>query len=284
MHLLLIALLFAGPATAGAQTGITGYVKEDSTGAPLAGAQVTIEALKKSTITDVNGKYSLGDISAGVRMVAIRHVGYEPTGYMVQVVDNKMTSKDFALQRIAPRLDTVRTRAAPTGLLGRALVAMEEHKAKGHGAFIDSTALQKRAGEDVSDFLRDIPGSRVVTPPLCQPLGDRLDNCVTSNRYHVATTGSTCAMQVRLDGSVVSRGGKIDDRFHPAAAAKRVGDKSIGGESSDPRHNWEATFDLTQVAASTLAAVEVFAHETDIPFELHGPEQECGLLLLWTRR
>jgi hypothetical protein len=62
-----------------AQTGMTGYVREDSTGRPISGAEV-----------------------------AIRRVGYLPSGVMVQVTAGELRSKDFSLERSTPTLDTLK--------------------------------------------------------------------------------------------------------------------------------------------------------------------------------
>lgn len=51
------------------QAKLTGTVREDSTGRPLADAEVAIEALGRATRTDDAGRFLLVDLPSGLRLV-----------------------------------------------------------------------------------------------------------------------------------------------------------------------------------------------------------------------
>src|SRR5690606_31093950 len=73
---LLLALgVFAPPVHA--QTGkITGLVTDQQSGEPLAGVQVTIAELRRSTITGENGRYFMINIPPGTYTVVAQVIGY----------------------------------------------------------------------------------------------------------------------------------------------------------------------------------------------------------------
>ena len=75
------ALLAAIPILLAAQAGpatIAGTVRDGRTGAPLAGAVVTLTDLDRSVATDSTGRYLLIDVPAGPQHLAVRCFGYAP--------------------------------------------------------------------------------------------------------------------------------------------------------------------------------------------------------------
>ena len=76
-HLLPLLLVFALPLSALAQTGtIEGTVLHESTGEPLAGAEVRIIEIDQQQTTDASGKFVFTDIAPGTWTVSISHEAY----------------------------------------------------------------------------------------------------------------------------------------------------------------------------------------------------------------
>ncbi|MEQ9439954.1 MAG: TonB-dependent receptor [Cyclobacteriaceae bacterium] len=61
-----------------AQTGsVEGIVLDDETSEPLVGANVILEGTTTGTMTDIDGKFALGDLSVGKQTLNVSFVGYE---------------------------------------------------------------------------------------------------------------------------------------------------------------------------------------------------------------
>src|SRR6185312_2440057 len=65
-----------------------GVVKADG-GAPLAGATVYIEKLRKSAVSDKDGQFSIKNVPDGEYEVQISFIGYEPRRLKVTVVNHE---------------------------------------------------------------------------------------------------------------------------------------------------------------------------------------------------
>ncbi len=75
---LFLALLLTITCSLGAQVPqLTGYVYDAQDGEPIAGATVRVDGSKKITVTDVDGKFVLNNLSAKEKKVTISFVGYE---------------------------------------------------------------------------------------------------------------------------------------------------------------------------------------------------------------
>lgn len=128
--------LFA-PAGLHAQSGkLTGVVRDQATGQPLAGALVTVEGLNISTLTRDDGRYFLINVPAGTHTVTAQLIGYatlRKSDVLVAVdatrtLDFDMTSEAIALQQVlveAERVPLIETNATGT----RDVVTAEEIQA-----------------------------------------------------------------------------------------------------------------------------------------------------------
>ncbi|MDP2089381.1 MAG: TonB-dependent receptor [Flavobacteriaceae bacterium] len=74
----LLSMLLLVPLSLFAQRTITGKVIDKTSGAELPGVNVIIKGTKKGTVTDFDGKFSLGDVKNGDVLV-ISYVGYTAT-------------------------------------------------------------------------------------------------------------------------------------------------------------------------------------------------------------
>jgi TonB-linked SusC/RagA family outer membrane protein len=87
-HLLIIFLLFSTFGFA-QRRNIEGTVKEQSTGLPLYGVNVTDKNSGSSAVTDFDGKFSLKEISSGNTLV-FTYLGYKSTEYIIKEKDSNI--------------------------------------------------------------------------------------------------------------------------------------------------------------------------------------------------
>src|SRR6478735_5532769 len=105
---LVIAAFFVGRA-AHAQTGrITGQVTDTAGGRPISGVEITVVgAGTVGARTDVEGRYTLGNVAAGTVQVRARMLGFAPKDRSVTVTAGQTATADFALSQRSIQLDQV---------------------------------------------------------------------------------------------------------------------------------------------------------------------------------
>lgn len=249
----LLALAMVLPCVVSAQASVTGFVR-DSAGRPIARAEVAIEALSLRTVTDGSGRYLLADVPAGMRLIRVRGIGFQPVAAMVRLESGQAKTHDVILERTPQYLDTVVVRER-TKVAGVGLAAFAERQRLGFGKFFDTTFLRKNEHRKLQHFLGEIPGVRIVAPPHCASR-DCWQPPTTMRVAFGRRMGTDCAMLVILDGVALS----------------------------NATGSWEGAFDLNAMPLSNLAAVEVYRSAAEIPGEFNGPRSQCGVLVLWTRR
>ena len=164
----LIVLMGVGPHAAVAQdaasTGVvTGVVVEKQRGAPLPGANVTIEGTTMGTSTDLDGRYRIIDLEPGTYSLVVSFVGFQQkTVTGVEVAAGETTTLDVALAEETEQLDEVVVQAqaardSEAGLLkkrAKAATVMDAISAETIGKSASSTAasaIKKVTGASVTD-------------------------------------------------------------------------------------------------------------------------------------
>lgn len=82
----LLAMVVGAPASASGQIKVEGEVLDAATGLPVAGVILHFPDLKKGTITDELGYFSIDSLPEGPQMVATHHPGYATLREKVPVV------------------------------------------------------------------------------------------------------------------------------------------------------------------------------------------------------
>ena len=78
---------------------VLGRVLDAATGAPVAGAIVSMDTARVSARTDSAGKFQLQPVPLGNQTVSVRAMGYQPTQHPVAVVASDSVQLAFALQK-----------------------------------------------------------------------------------------------------------------------------------------------------------------------------------------
>jgi hypothetical protein len=245
---LALALTVAPAALHGQRSVLLGTVLSDSTELPLAGAEVVIEALRRSARAAEDGAFVLRGLPAGVHVVTVRGVGYEPLSARVRVTGADTVAADFALGRRAVTLARVDVREAAT-----AVRAMERNRAKDHGgAFIDRETLGKSEHRAMSDVLRRVPGvsiQRVFTPK------GSINFVVSSRGTGGGPQGPKwCYYQMYIDGVRV---------FTPQAGMEPP--------------------EIDTFSVHDFEAIEIYRGPAQTPPQYAGTGAICGTVLFWTR-
>jgi carboxypeptidase family protein/TonB-dependent receptor-like protein len=162
-----IILIAAALATAAAQppAAPTGWVR-DSTGAPIADADVSVPSMRVLAHTDSTGAFTLRGVGAGAVTINVRRLGFEPRSLSVEI-RSAPTAKDsivVTLRAIPQLLDSMRI---GSGRVHQDFLIEEFYRrqARGPGLFITRADIDLRRPTRLSDMARQFPGIRVVGRP-----------------------------------------------------------------------------------------------------------------------
>ncbi|MGQ0641517.1 MAG: TonB-dependent receptor [Gemmatimonadaceae bacterium] len=98
------ALALAPWQAATAQSGSVQGKVSDSTGAAIVGALLIVEGTGVRASSSANGRYSLGGVPAGSRVIRVRALGYAQESVPVTVAAGRPTALDIVLARSAQQL------------------------------------------------------------------------------------------------------------------------------------------------------------------------------------
>lgn len=141
---------------------LTGTITDKADGKPIPGATVSIPDLRIGTVSDVNGKFTLGQLPKGVYLVQVSFVGYATSNQRVDLA--KTTKLDVVLQASAIEAsEVVITGVSKATEIKRDPVPM---------AAISKTYIdQHSASTNVIDEIANLPGISAVTtgPNVSKP-------------------------------------------------------------------------------------------------------------------
>ena len=185
-----------------AQTTLIGRVRADSSQTPLAGAEVSIDALGRSTRTDESGRFVLSGLEPGLRHVQVRRIGYQSVGKMIQLVAGAEREADFLLERAVVKLDSV----VVTTQRDRFMTDFEANRRIGLGHFFTRVELEKQGISHLAQAFDGIAGVKVERKPIGATMRE-------SNQAYVANRRRNCLSTVYLD-NVLMYGRASDMAFN----------------------------------------------------------------------
>jgi iron complex outermembrane recepter protein len=222
MKSLLLALLAGAlPLSAVAQEmALTGVVTTRDDGMPLAGATVSIEALRLSTTTDASGRYALG-LPAGTATDRALEVRVSATGLLPRVWSFKpaegTTTHDFALALTFSEEVTVGSRTVGVEAEGAVPVEiLTARQLEATGASETMQAIQRLSPSFNFPRTTIADGSASVRPATLRGLGpDQVLVLINGKRRH------TTAL-VHVNGTVGRGSTGTDLNAIPVSAVERV--------------------------------------------------------------
>ncbi len=231
----------------------------------LGGVEITIEGKSQKGVTDSAGAFAFV-VPSGVQVALFRLPGYRPLRMRVSMKGDTVRADATLMRAAATQLEAVQV-SAPTRLAGPGREGFAERRARGFGKFVDSVALRQREDRRMSDVLRELTGiklldwrepqSSVVEVRAVSPLvpisqGYRAGDIMVSGN-------PPCFVSVLFNGTTIYR--------------------SERGTSSGRPPDFSRDFSV-----ASLEAVEYYRSASEVPMEYGGPNANCGVLVLWSRR
>jgi hypothetical protein len=146
---------FTGIASAqkssGTHGGVKGIVKASETGAPIAGARISITRPDRAVTSDYNGAYELRDLPAGKYDVIAYAVAREPTHQAVTISASQTATLDITLKTGSLMLSAMvvsATNSAPT----------EARNVAATVNVMTPAQVRQSPARETQDMLREIPG------------------------------------------------------------------------------------------------------------------------------
>lgn len=161
---LAVGLLRATAAAAQEPGPIVSGVVKDTTGAALAGVEVTLPASGIRSVTAGDGRFRVAGLPAGSHTLRLRRIGYRVANVPVAIEGNATPSELAVTLRAIPlELDTVLVQAGRSSL-GRNLEGFYERKARGNGRFFTRAELDRTQSSRLTEALRALMPGLNVSP------------------------------------------------------------------------------------------------------------------------
>jgi TonB-linked SusC/RagA family outer membrane protein len=154
------ALLTALPGLLQAQS-ISGVVRDQATGNPVASAQVYLEGLNIGVLTQSSGAYTLSNVPAGTHTLTVEFLGYRTETVSVTVTAGQDLLQNFFLSQQALQLDeltVVMGTAAATRVreIGNSVAVLDAQVAEGSGDAGTASTIKIR-GSSTMRLVNDGP-------------------------------------------------------------------------------------------------------------------------------
>ncbi len=180
--------VLARPAIAQQHQGAVSGTVKDSGGTVLSNVEVMLMRSGRAVRTDSAGHFLLAAIPAGNADIGFRRVAFEPVIVSLKIPFDDTTEVEIRLGGITPLLPAVIVNEKVER--NRVLEQFEQRRKTGAGYFVTRADIEKRRPNTLSEYMRMIPGVRIVT----------LDNGRSALRFARNPRGNNCPPQYFLDG------------------------------------------------------------------------------------
>jgi TonB family protein len=200
--LLLAVILPVAPLALAAQATLTGSVT-DTSGAPIAGAQIAIVGTSAQTRTDQHGAFRLTNIPMGDASVTARRLGFAPLTMPLRVGAESGAVVAIRMIPVAAILPAVVVRPGRITYTGRLSGYYGRLEKKTSGYFITREQIDRENPSTMGQLLQRAPGIRAL----------RGRHGITSVRMR----GRACWPLVWIDGTPMPSGEVDLDSFVPSS-------------------------------------------------------------------
>ncbi len=243
----LILLAFCATDGLAQSTGtINGHVRDVSSLAPVAGAQVSVEGTSLGALTNNLGRFTIPNVPAGQHTVRVQYLGYGAREQSITVAAGQTVTLDFELRQQAISLDEV----IVTGTAGQ--------------------ARQREIGNSISQVsARDIELAAVTD------LGDVLQGRATGVQVNDFSGQVGTASQIRLRGN-----NSLTQGNDPLIYVDGVRIEANPAASDDEQGATPSVFDM--INPSDIERVEII--KGPAATTLYGTEAAGGVIQIFTKR
>jgi hypothetical protein len=249
-------------------TGVfTGVVTRDTLGHPVAGADISLVALKLSLQTNERGEFRFANVPPGTYLVSIRAIGFAPFADSIAIAPGQTLDGDLTLTPSTAFLDTLRSTASRATLQSRFLEEFETRR-KSHitGTFFGDSALRTNESAKLSSIVSQFAGARMIhgnaTDVFLAAGHDQTDG-----RPAFYSSTSPCFASVYVDSRKLYRANQT---------MKGTGGGNTMADDGPP--------DLADMRASDYSGIEFYASASAAPVQFSATGSSCGVLLLWSRK
>lgn len=151
-----LLLLLALPILGYAQSGNIKGVISDENGLTVPGSTVVIQSLKKGTVTDFNGKYTLVNIPEGNYTITVEYLGYSDLTKDITVKANETVTLNFTLNTEDTNLDEVLITGF--GLSGQSRALNTQKNKQNITNIVSTDQVGKFPDANIGDAIKRIPG------------------------------------------------------------------------------------------------------------------------------
>ncbi len=152
-----LSMALAAQAAAQAPARVGGVVLDGENRRPVAGVRVAVLGMSESATTDSAGRFELVRVTAGVRVLQARAIGYLVGSWLVDVSEGQTFRGTFELEPSAVAVEGV-TVTADAATNWRSEAAFERRRADGNGVFIGREDIRRRRPATIADLMRGVPG------------------------------------------------------------------------------------------------------------------------------
>jgi hypothetical protein len=219
-------------------------VVRDDRGVAIANAEVSVVGTGISVRSAANGRFAADSLPAGSQLVEVRAIGFEPNRITIDFDSAHPTDVTLSLPRRAVSLERVEVRATASE---KSLQRLENRRLRGStsGYFMLPEEIQRRPpDQSMARLIEGFPGVQVKCP------------------YPHA-----CTVEMYRPSSHISRSGR--ELCVPSLYIDGVLDRSQDFNFLDARH---------------VLAIEVYPREIGRPVEFTDMHNNCGAVVVWTRR
>ena len=157
----------------GIVTGSGGYPVENAEVALLSGG-----IIRQAAMSGADGRFTLGEFSAGKAMLQVRRLGYEQSNVNITIgAETKPTYVEVLLHELPQKMEEVLVKADELGRLRD--FSEHKHQPNNFGRYWDRSDIRKKNPSYSSELFRTVPGVQVQASPFggnivrvrgCKPL------------------------------------------------------------------------------------------------------------------
>lgn len=131
----------------------------DPSGAPIAGAVVTIGEFFAQSITDEAGQFRLAGIGPGRVSLKVRRLGFSPLERQLTIGGGESVSRlRLTLAQLPSRVGTVVVRTSRVEYTGRLGGYYRRLQRRTGGTFVSRDQIDKKSAGSLSELLKTVPG------------------------------------------------------------------------------------------------------------------------------
>jgi hypothetical protein len=257
-----------------ASTFVVGVARVDD-GAPIAGAEVFLPALRLLQRTDSLGQARIRGVPVGMHRVRVRLIGFVPSDVELKF-EGDTTGAVFRLERSAVQLSRVDVAADEVPIR---LKDFEMRRKQGIGRFLTEPDFARDANRDFTDVASvRFPGLVVRTDEAGKPhIASTRSNCGSTSGGGGDPRGNRGNARILSSGGRVASSGGGENRLSGSCESTRpcfvqvyLDDIKLGEADDDLIRTWD------------LAGAEYYT-SASMPARYRTSGSACGVLLLWSK-